>query len=362
MIEQVTFHDIEKIFEIIFEEMKEKFFVPTFKTEKRPYSYFEYGYLLEGLIDEPYGSLIYSDILMIENDQAFFKARSKKKKIEFLQNNKNGICFNLQELYRDMFLTLRDINWKIEEELNLLKEEFKFKFQYLNNDELRNLIIKNLDNLQPENQLTSNYIDDKNLSDEIPYDNENDVGYLDLLKGRFNIIANNTLHNTKGFYGIPPYVNFENTKNFDFFKRFQIDLDLWYNCERTYTLNKLYLEILKALSSSNSPFIVNYKKNNQIFENGFDEILHYILVETNAIDKNNRPVNRKFQPICHAFYMLNKDETFPLFKKTSTLSEYIEYLNNPEVYNAKLKNNSKLSSGQNYYETVKDLIKRSIEQ
>ncbi|MDP2525636.1 hypothetical protein [Maribacter dokdonensis] len=362
MIEQVTFHDIEKIFEIIFEGMKETFFEPTFKTEKRLYSYFEYGYLLEGLIDEPYGSLIYSDILMIENDQTFFKARSKKKKLEFLKNNKNNICFNLQVLYSDMFLTLRDIKWKIENELNLLKEELRFKFQYLNNDELRNLIIKNLDNIQPANKITSKYINDKNLSDEYPYDKENDVGYLDLLKGRFNIIANNTLYNTKGFYGIPPYVNSENTKDFDFLKNFQIDFELWYNCERTYILNKLYLEILGALASSNAPFIINNIKNNQIFENGFDEILHYILVETNAIDKNNSPVKRKFQPICHAFYMLNKDETFALFKKTSTLSEYIEYLNNPEVYNAMLKNNSKLSSGQNYYETVKDLIKRRINQ
>ena len=178
------------------------------------------------------------------------------------------------------------------------------------------------------------------------------------MEKRFNIVANKTYWTTKWYYGledgfpreIPDKNAFEDYE-------FQVDEAGWLEMEKHFQLIKLYKSIAKLFSNKLSIQTNTNYKSQSIFEKNIAEVLHEVLKELNAIDENNRAVPRKFQPICSAFYQLHLDNIFELFKSTTLLKDFIFYLNKPEIYDANIINNDKLSSGGKHYNKVKELVR-----
>lgn len=357
--------EIKEIFDTLIEQVEKtrlipKWSIPTQFPKSLPY--WGYEKQLTNCYPSPWDSLLYYQVYSLENETEFVKAKSNKKKEKLLIDKNQKIYLNVETLLTDMYDVQRDIKYDIIDELILLKADILKRFDYKDLKEFKKEIEENLSSFKPEHIGMLWYIQDKNLAKEYPYDSNGDVGYRDLFEGRFNTIAGHSIVATKAYYGIEGYERLGENEDFYVYKEFKIDNRDWKKKERYYTYNKLYVEILNMLNSKVSPISFLRSKKTSIFNDGFAAILHDILIETNGIDEHKKPVKGKFQPICHAFYTLKTEKHFSVFKTTTTLKEFIEYLNEKDTYNANLKNSSKLSSGQNHYNRVKELVSLAIDK
>lgn len=354
--------EIESIFNNEIEDIKNLKLVPKWIPEPmNGFPYYGFEEQLAEHFKKPWDSLIYWSVYKIKNDEDFFKTKSKKKKLQFFQNDIE-IYPNFNSLYEEMFDVLRNISSSIEDELFLLKEDILTKYDVFNIDDFRENIIKKINEFKPASRRVLSYIQNENPAIKYPYDDLHDFGFVDLFEGRFNFIAGVSLFNTKAYYGLDEYVRVGEEEVFHNPKSFKVEKEEWLELERLYTFNKLYKKILKAINDNISPTNFLNSTTISIFQRNCANILHEVLCNTNAIDENKNPVRGKFQPICQAFYTLNSDRTYSLFKQTTTLKEFIEYLNRPDTYNAELKNFSKLSSGQNHYNSIKEMIKTEMDK
>ncbi|TXD49611.1 hypothetical protein [Polaribacter sp. IC073] len=98
---------------------------------------------------------------------------------------------------------------------------------------------------------------------------------------------------------------------------------------------------------SNYPTIFKNIKS----ENIFKKFLH----ELNAVDKNNKPVSRKFQPLCHAFYKISTDKDFKdqnVFKYNVDKNDFIKNMINIE-YDLDI---DRLSNGSSHEPAVQEFF------
>lgn len=337
--------------------------LPKIQQRTKP-PYLLHDKLLKKHIKSPVNCLVYSGVLRIKGDEIFENKKITQKELIKILNPESEVYFDLYLLNDYMQDYIRSINSQLASEISILKGKILSKMEYSEKTEIEKLIKKKLKKNTRflDNNITIEYARNSCMTKGNKFDHKHEIGFRNIYSNRFNIIANNAIYETLSFYGLNGYEQTGNIESFYRNNNFKIDKDWWYEAEKNYQTTKLLKKIKNILRHDLDINETKISYHSSIFEKNIANLLHHILKETNAIDENNKARKGKFQPICHAFYKLSKEISFKLLKSNTTLKEYIEYLNNPKLYDAKIKSSSKLSLGQNHYEKVKELIKINTNQ
>lgn len=148
----------------------------------------------------------------------------------------------------------------------------------------------------------------------------------------------------------------------------------WSNIEKSYEMIRYIKKQLKDIEdissvdkkekSNNTTMLKQGKDapetidNDNYFSNVFnslksENVLLNVLINFNAINENNEPIKRKFQPPCEAFFRVANTEKYSIFKGNVFLMDYIQFLN--DKFNTKI--GRKLSNGEKHESKVKEFLK-----
>ncbi|CAL2085572.1 hypothetical protein TD3509T_60229 [Tenacibaculum dicentrarchi] len=120
------------------------------------------------------------------------------------------------------------------------------------------------------------------------------------------------------------------------------------------TSPQIKLEDNLSKKASKYPLVFKNLETEKLFAN--------FLKEHSAVNENNEPIDRKFKPICHAFYTVLAEEykpksptkKYPIFIVRVNLKDFIDML----VKEYKIKPITKLSNGNSYSSIADDFYKK----
>lgn len=261
----------------------------------------------------------------------------------------------LNKLYSYLLFDLkRDIE-KVEKELTKIKEE-------LNHSEFISYLKKSLKTLK--NTKENTFINGEPHSIKELY---LEPAYIKKIypnvNHRFEIIWRHSEQNDNE-WNIPAY----KAKNggFEWIQGKQpwipLDLKLWFQLEKAYKLIPCYESVLKKLPQRIHKCPFDIKSN--IFEPNGQDILYSILLESQIfINKENGDSTKtsRFKGAC-AFFFDTLNPKIHAINLNATKKEFIEYLNKPNGYNAKINPDGSKLTNRDTQENAASFMKNTLEE